>query len=91
MRRSLVAVALTASLLAPGAGHASLLDPLWSFFTSLWSGAIEKAGGGADPNGRCVPAVQPKTDAGGGADPFGRSTPTTIPSSDAGGGWDPNG
>jgi hypothetical protein len=91
MRRSLVAVALTSSLLAPGAGHATLLDPLWSFFTLLWRGAIEKEGCGMDPDGRCAPAVQPKTDAGCGMDPDGRCIPKTQPLFDAGCGADPNG
>ena len=69
MRRSLVAAALTASLLA---GPAQLLPPFWTLLSSLWSGAMEKAGGGADPFGLQAPAPpQPTTDAGGGWDPFG--------------------
>lgn len=70
MRRSLVAAALTASLLA---GPAQLFHPLWELLSSLWSGVTEKAGGGADPDGRLAPAPQPPptTDAGAGADPFG--------------------
>jgi hypothetical protein len=71
MRRSLVAAALTASLLAPGPGPAQMLHPLWTFLSLLWSGAMEKAGGGADPFGLQAPAPQPTTDAGGGADPNG--------------------
>jgi hypothetical protein len=72
MRRSLVAAALTASLLAPGPGPAQLLHPLWALLSSLWSGAMEKAGGGADPDGLHAPAPpQPTTDAGGGWDPNG--------------------
>jgi hypothetical protein len=89
MRRSLVAAALTASLLAPGAGQP---HPLWAFLSSLWSGITEKEGGGADPNGSHALAPRPTTDAGGGADPDGRyTTPPPQPKTDAGGGWDPNG
>jgi len=69
MRRSLVAAALTASLLA---GPAQLFHPLWDLLSSLWSGVTEKAGGGADPNGLQAPAPPPPTtDAGGGWDPNG--------------------
>ena len=91
MRRSLVAATLAAFLLVPRASHATLLDPLWAFFSSLWSRATEKAGCGADPNGRCAPAVQPKSEEGCGMDPSGRCLPKTQPSTDAGGGWDPFG
>lgn len=91
MRRSLVVVALTSSLLVPGAGHASLLDPLWAFFTSIWSESIEKAGGGADPDGRYAPAAPSKSDEGCGMDPSGRCIPKAQPSMDAGCGADPNG
>ena len=69
MRRSLVAAALAASLLA---GPAQLFHPLWDLLSSLWSGVTEKAGGGADPNGLQAPAPPPPTtDAGGGWDPNG--------------------
>lgn len=72
MRRSLVAAALTASLLVPGPGPTQLLHPLWALLSSLWSGVTEKAGGGADPFGLQAPAPPPPTtDEGGGADPFG--------------------
>ncbi len=72
MRRSLVAAALTASLLAPGSGPAQLFHPLWTLLPSLWSGVTVKTGGGVDPDGRLAPAPpQPTTDAGGGWDPFG--------------------
>lgn len=91
MRRSLVVATLAAFLLVPKASHAGGLDPLWVFFSSLWSGVTEKAGCGADPFGQCAPVVQPKTDAGCGMDPFGRCIPETQPSTDAGAGWDPNG
>ncbi|HEY4575693.1 MAG TPA: hypothetical protein VIJ26_17070 [Thermoanaerobaculia bacterium] len=70
MRRSLVAAALAASLLA---GPAQLFHPLRDLLSSLWSGVTEKEGGGWDPNGLHAPAPQPPptTDAGGGADPNG--------------------
>jgi hypothetical protein len=72
MRRSLVAAALTASLLVPGPGPAQLLHPLWALLSSLWSGAMEKEGPGWDPNGLQAPAPPPPTtDEGGGWDPFG--------------------
>jgi len=69
MRRSLVAAALTASLLA---GPAQLFPPFWTLLSSLWSGGTVKEGGGADPFGLQAPAPPPPTtDAGGGWDPFG--------------------
>jgi len=69
MRRSLVAAALTASLLA---GPAQLFPPLWDLLSSLWSGGTVKAGGGADPNGLQAPAPPlPTTDEGAGWDPNG--------------------
>jgi len=72
MRRSLAALAVTVSLLTPGASQTHLLGSLWGFFTSLWSGATANAGPGIDPNGRIVaPAPQPTPDAGAGADPDG--------------------
>jgi hypothetical protein len=91
MRRSLVAAILAAFLLVPRASHATVLDPLWGFFTSLWSGATEKAGCGADPFGRCAPTVQPKSEEGCGMDPSGRCLPKSQPLSEAGCGADPNG
>jgi hypothetical protein len=70
MRRSLVVLVLTTSLLTPGASQTPWLGSLWGFLTSLWSKA--DAGAGWDPNGRNVtPAPQPSPDAGAGADPFG--------------------
>ncbi len=50
MRRSFMAMALTASLVSAPSG---LFDPLWAFFSSLWD---TKAGCGMDPNGQCLPA-----------------------------------
>jgi len=69
MRRSLVVATLAAFLLVPRASHAGVLDPLWAFFASLWSGATEKEGCGMDPDGRCAPALQPKSEEGCGMDP----------------------
>jgi hypothetical protein len=72
MRRSLVAIVLTASLLTPGASQTPLLGSLWGFLTSLWSKAATDAGAGADPFGRnAAPAPQPSPDAGAGWDPSG--------------------
>jgi hypothetical protein len=91
MRRSLVAAALTASLLVPGPGPAQLLYPLWTLLSSIWGGVTEKAGGGADPFGLRAPAPQPTSDAGAGWDPDGLRAPAPQPTTDAGGGWDPFG
>ena len=72
MRRSLVALVLTTSLLTPGASQTPWLGSLWGFLTSLWSKATVDAGAGWDPFGRNVaPVPQPSPDAGAGADPFG--------------------
>jgi hypothetical protein len=72
MRRSLAALAVTASLLAPGASQAPLLDSLWGYLTSLWSKAATDAGAGWDPNGRNAASVpQPTPDEGAGWDPNG--------------------
>jgi len=72
MRRSLAALAVTASLLAPGASQTHLLGSLWGFVTSLWSSAKADEGPGIDPFGRnAAPAPQPTPDAGAGIDPFG--------------------
>ena len=90
MRRSLVVATLAAFLLVPKTSHATVLDPLWGFFSSLWNGAIEKAGGGADPDGRLAP-TQPNSDAGCGMDPDGRCAPAVQPKSDGGCGMGPNG
>jgi hypothetical protein len=67
MRRSLAALAVTASLLTP-ASQAHLLGSLWGYLTSLWSTA--DAGPGLDPDGRNA-APQPTPDAGPGLDPSG--------------------
>ena len=67
MRRSLVVVVVTASLL----GSPGLLDSFWSIVSSLWSGSTAEAGCGFDPFGGCRPAPQPQPDAGCGWDPYG--------------------
>lgn len=64
MRRALITLALLGSLFS----QPSLLDPLWSLLSSLWS----EAGCGADPNGDCPLGPQPQTDEGCGSDPNGR-------------------
>jgi len=72
MRRSLVALAVTASLLTPGASQSHLLGSLWGFLSSLWSGATADEGAGWDPSGwNAAPAPQPTPDAGAGWDPDG--------------------
>ena len=70
MRRSLVLVVVTASLL----GSPGLRDSLWSLVSSIWSGSSSESGCGFDPFGGCSPAPQPQPDAGCGADPWGCPT-----------------
>jgi hypothetical protein len=75
MRRTLAALAVTASLLNPGASQTHLLSSLWGYLTSLWSGAtaLKEGGPGLDPDGRnAAPAPQPTTDEGPGLDPDGK-------------------
>jgi hypothetical protein len=74
MRRTLAALAVTASLLTPGASQTHLLGSLWGYLTSLWSGATSfKEGPGIDPSGRnAAPAPQPTPDEGPGIDPDGK-------------------
>ena len=72
MRRSLAALAVTASLLTPGASQTPLLGSLWGYLTSLWSSATADTGPGLDPSGRnTAPAPQPTLDEGPGIDPSG--------------------
>jgi len=71
MRRTLLAVALAASL-APTSSP-GFLHPFWSFLSALWTAPSQDVGCGMDPNGRCTPTAQ--TDAGCGADPSGRCNP----------------
>jgi hypothetical protein len=78
MRRTVVALAVSASLLRTS--PLGSLDRLWDLLASLWVAAPSvpihhlptKEGCGADPSGRCQPVVQPQLDAGCGADPSGR-------------------
>jgi hypothetical protein len=63
MRRTLVLVVVTASLL----GSPGLLDSFWSLVSTLWS----EEGCGFDPWGECRPAPQPTSDIGCGLDPWG--------------------
>jgi hypothetical protein len=73
MRPTLVALALTASLLA--SRPPALIEPLWAFLASLWSEPSPKEGCGMDPNGLCAPAPQGESDAGCGMDPNGLCAP----------------
>jgi len=67
MRRTLLALAVSASMLNPG-----LLDPIADLLSSIWS-ASESADAGCiwDPDGRCRPAPQLQLDEGCGMDPYG--------------------
>ena len=67
MRRTLLALAVSASLFSTG-----LLEPLWSLLDSFWhTTATGDEGCGMDPYGRCLPAPQPQPDAGCEFDPYG--------------------
>ncbi|MBW8874568.1 MAG: hypothetical protein JF614_06360 [Acidobacteria bacterium] len=86
MRRTLVAVALTSSLLTSTAGQTNLFAPLWSLLSSLFVPSTADAGAGWDPSGlthNSTPSA--RTDAGAEWDPDG------LTRSDAGAEWDPNG
>lgn len=83
MRRALVAIALTGSLLASTGGRPVFFDQLWSVLSSIW----DSAGCGWDPDGFCAPTAQ--VDEGCSWDPNGACDP--IPRPDAGCEWDPNG
>jgi hypothetical protein len=73
MRRSLIALTVAVSLMAPEASQAHLLGSLSGYLTSLWSAAIAvDEGPGLDPDGRnAAPAPQPTPDEGPGLDPSG--------------------
>lgn len=71
MRKALVAVAFTASLLASQAGRPVLLGQLWELLSAALSSPSTDAGCGADPYGRCTPVPQPTVDEGCGMDPYG--------------------
>lgn len=78
MRRTLLAVAVVASL----------LTPLWDLLFPLWSGSEDTDAGCIwDPSGRCQPA--PQTDEGCIWDPSGSCQP--APQTDAGCILDPYG
>ena len=75
MRRTLIALGLSASLVSPAPSH--FFDSLWHIVSALWSDSSpahqpqSKEGCGMDPFGRCSSTTQPQTDAGCGMDPFG--------------------
>jgi hypothetical protein len=98
--RTLLAFALAAILLVPGASAArhrsvpmalrapqEVLAPLWSFLGRLWA----KEGCGLDPHGRCTTSPV-TTDEGCGLDPSGTCDTVNAPEIlDAGCGLDPHG
>jgi hypothetical protein len=72
MRRTMIAVAITASLVNPAAS--TVFDPLWSLWSWLLGDSFVKEGCGIDPWGQsqCSPppqAVEPES--GCGIDPWG--------------------
>ena len=78
MRRTLLAVAVAASL----------LTPLWDLLSPIWDGSENTDEGcGWDPSGHCLPT--PRVDEGCVWDPDGRCQP--APQTDAGCIWDPDG
>lgn len=89
MRRSLLAVGLTAALLAPSAGQPTGLGSFWAFLASLWSAVSLDEGCGADPNGLCRQVRPVQADGGCGADPNGRCKQSQRLDTDAGCGADP--
>ena len=92
MRHPFAAVALTAFLLNPAFSPSSLLDPLWAFFSSLWSvPAQSDIGCGWDSDGGCSPASRVQSDEGCGMDPDGRCLEGARAQADEGCGWDPSG
>jgi len=88
MRRALVAVTLASALASLPSGR--FLQPLWDLVSSLWSAPAQE-GCGMDPDGQCLPQIQPKLDAGCGMDPNGRCLPPAQPQLDEGCGMDPSG
>ena len=71
MRRTFLAVAVTASLLTSGASPGTF-ERLWILFSGLWdASAGTDAGCIWDPDGRCRPASEPQTNEGCGWDPYG--------------------
>lgn len=77
MRRSFLAMAVTASLVSAPSG---LFDPIWSLLSSFWE---TKIGCEWDPNGRCLPQAKIGCE----LDPDGRC----LPNAKAGCEWDPSG
>jgi hypothetical protein len=71
MRKALVAVAFTASLLASPAGRPVLLGQLWELLSAALNVPSTDAGCGWDPFGRCTPVPQNTADEGCGMDPYG--------------------
>lgn len=70
MHRTLAAMALVALLGATA--PSSLLDRLWSLFSSFWSSTLNSdVGVGWDPNGGSTPPERPQGDEGTGWDPNG--------------------
>lgn len=57
MRRTVIALALAGSLFT----QPTLLDPLWSFLSSIWSESNTDEGCLGDPNGGCAPAPKPQS------------------------------
>lgn len=91
MRRTMLAVTVTASLLTSG-GSLGAAEQLWSLLARLWSASTSvDAGCVGDPYGACRPAPAPQTDAGCGFDPYGGCRPASSPQTDAGCEWDPYG
>ena len=78
MRRTLVALSLTASLAAAPSGT---FDRLWSLLSVIWDDPPlvhqpqTKEGCTGDPSGLCKPSSQPQTDEGCGGDPNGLCKP----------------
>lgn len=72
MRRTMIAAALTASLVNPAAS--TVLNPLWSLWSWLWGDSQVKSGCVIDPWGQsqCSPAPQAvEAEAGCQIDPWG--------------------
>ncbi len=91
MRRTLLAVTITASLLTQG-GSLGAAEQLWTLLAGLWSASTNiDAGCGWDPYGGCQPASSPQTDEGCVGDPYGACRPAPAPQIDAGCVFDPYG
>lgn len=81
MRRTLIVLSLAGSL---AAAPAPLLDPFWSFLSSVWS----ESGCRIDPSGGCAPT----TDEGHHIDPDGATQASQAgPETDEGVSIDPDG